>query len=49
MEFLYRFYESIFFNGKNLTTMDTELLKFKNLRILKLINNKIHEIENIPP
>lgn len=29
--------------------MDPELLKFENLKILKLNNNKILEIANMPP
>jgi len=49
MVFLYKFYQNISFIDKKLTVMDIELLKFKNLKTLKLNNNNISMIKNIPP
>ena len=49
MEFLYNFYQNIFFVNRSLATMDLELTKFNNLRTLKLCNNRIRTIQNMPP
>ena len=49
MEHLYTFYKNIIFQNKRLTTMDLELTKFVNLKTLKLNNNNILTIANMPP
>jgi len=48
MIYLYNFYKNLFFINKELTTMDSELMKFRNLRTLKLNNNNIEVISNVP-
>jgi hypothetical protein len=48
-EFLGEHYTSLYFIGLSISKMDEDSLLFVNLKFLKLNNNNITVLENVPP
>ena len=47
-EYLREVYTELLFPNQNIQSLDTELQKFINLKILNLNNNQILKLENLP-
>ena len=44
-----KFFKTFYAQRNNIGSMDVSLLKFENLLVLNLSNNKIRRVENLPP
>lgn len=48
-EYLYKFFETFYAQKNSIKTLDESLMRFENLQILNLTNNKIERLQNLPP